>query len=284
MKADYIRQVTMMDPQILHLFVKPEVAAEGLTGLRGRTVFLGPSGSGVRCVAEEILNFAGLAAGKDFVEDPRPFDVLTKSSPGTMPDAVFSLSPLPSPLGEKSVRQFGDQLMELPMGESLALRKPFFEDAVIPTDTYDAMPAVPPKPLHTVSVRGVLIAHRDVSGSAIERLLEVLYESDFSRCANLKKMDPALIERAGEYRFHFGTKAYTHRADPFRVKELLSKVQGFIGSVLLGLFGHLAGLAMDSPQEGRRPRLSAADHEPRPRLRSGPPARASLTRPRRRPA
>ncbi len=232
MKADYIRQVTMMDPQILHLFVKPEVAAEGLTGLRGRTVFLGPSGSGVRCVAEEILNFAGLAAGKDFVEDPRPFDALTKSSPGTMPDAVFSLSPLPSPLGEKLVRQFGYQLMELPMGESLALRKPFFEDAVIPTDTYGATPAAPPKPLHTVSVRGVLIAHRDVSGSAIERLLEVLYESDFSRRANLKKMDPALIERAGEYRFHFGTKAYMHRADPFRVKELLSKVQGFIGSVL----------------------------------------------------
>ena len=49
-----------------------------------------------------------------------------KSSPMAMPDAIFSLSPLPSPLGEKLVRQFGYQLLELPMGEALSLRKSLF--------------------------------------------------------------------------------------------------------------------------------------------------------------
>jgi TRAP-type uncharacterized transport system substrate-binding protein len=231
MKAD-VRQVTMMDPQILHLFVKPELAPQGLDGLRGHTVFLGTPGSGVRCVAEEILKFAGLAAGKEFVEDPRPYDALLKPGAGAMPDAVFSLSPLPSPLGEKLVHQCGYQLMELPMGESLALRKPSFEDAVIPSDTYGAAPAVPPRQLHTIGVRGVLIANAAVPSLAVERLLEVLYESDFSRRANLKKMDPALLQRGGDYRFHDGTTAYIHRGDPWHVKELLAKVQGLIGSTV----------------------------------------------------
>lgn len=231
-KAENVRQVTMMDPQLLHLFAKPEVAAQGPAGLRGRTVFLGPAGSGVRCVAEEILTFAGLVAGRDFVEDPRPYDALLKPDSGPLPDAVFSLSPLPSPLGEKLVRQCGYQLMELPMGDSLALRRPSYEDAVIPPDTYGAAPAVPPRQLHTVGVRGVLIANAAVPSLAVERLLEVLYESEFSFRANLKKMDPALLKRGGDYRFHAGTRAYIQRGDPWHVKELAAKAQGFIGSVL----------------------------------------------------
>jgi TRAP-type uncharacterized transport system substrate-binding protein len=235
MKADYVRQVTMMDPQVLHLFAKPEVAAQGLAGLRTRVVYLGQAGSGVHSVAAEILTFAGLTAGRDFVEDPRGYEAMLKSPPDAMPDAVFSLSPLPSPMGEKLVRQYGYQLMELPMGEALALRKTSFEDAVIPADTYGAAPAAPARPLHTVGVRGMLIAHRDVSALAVERLLEVLFQSDFSRRANLKKMDPALIQRGSDLRFHLGARAYMHRADPWGLKELMPKVQGFIGSTLSAL-------------------------------------------------
>jgi TRAP-type uncharacterized transport system substrate-binding protein len=232
-KADYIRQVTWMDPQIVHLFVKPDVpAVDGLAGLRGRIIFMGQEGTGVRCVADEILKFAGLTAGKDFIVDPRAYSAMMKAPREAMPDAVFNLSPLPSPLGEKLVRQYGYQLMELPMGEALALRTPCCEDAVIPIDTYGATPAAPPKLMHTVGVRGMLIAHRDTSSLAIERLLEVFFESDFARRANLKKMDPALIQRASDYRFHVGTLAYIHRGDPFHIKEVAAKAQGFIGSFL----------------------------------------------------
>ncbi len=232
-KANNIRQVTWMDPQILHLFVKPDVAAaDGLGALRGGVIFMGQTGSGVRCVAEEILTFAGLTAGKDFIADPRAYDAMMKAPREAMPDAVFSLSPLPSPLGEKLVRQFGYQLMELPMGEALALRTPCCEDAVIPIDTYGATPAAPPKLIHTVGVRGMLIANSDASSLAVERLLEVFFESDFARRANLKKMDPALIKRAGDYKLHLGTRAYMQRGDPFHLKEVAAKVPGFLGSVL----------------------------------------------------
>ena len=113
------------------------------------------------------------------------------------------------------------------MGDALALRTPCCEDAVIPIDTYGATPAAPSKLLHTIGVRGMMIANLDASSLAIERLLEVFFESDFARRANLKKMDPALIKRASDYKFHLGARAYMHRGDPFHLKEVAAKVPGF---------------------------------------------------------
>ena len=229
--AKEVRQVTLMDCEILHLFVKPEIYAHGLAGLRGHTIFLGPPGAGMRCVAEKVLAFIGLAAGKDYTVDARGVGELMKA-PAAMPDAIFVLAPLPSPLGNKLARQFGYQLLELPMGEAMALEKPVFEDSVIPADVYGADPAVPARTIHSIGVRGVLIAHRSVSSQAIERLLEVLYESDFASRANVKKLDPALLQRSGEYPAHHGTRVYMHRDDPFHLQAVLNKIQGFVGSVL----------------------------------------------------
>ena len=232
----------------------------------------------MRCVAGEILKYAGLAAGKDFVEDPRPYDALMKCSLGTMPDAVFCLSPLPSPMGDKLARQFGYQLVELPMGEAMGLRKPCFEDAVIPADAYAATPAVPQRPLHTIGVRGMLIANAEVPSLAVERLLEVLCESDFYPRLNLKKMDPALIQRAGDYPFHPGAVAYMHRGDPWPFQKLLTKLQGFIGSVLSVLSAILL-----SWQWIRRKKVDVGDYQQQITIststRSGRPCRASSARP-----
>ncbi|MGO9115272.1 MAG: TAXI family TRAP transporter solute-binding subunit [Thermoguttaceae bacterium] len=232
--AEKVRQVTMLDCQILHLFVKPEIHEKGLAGLRGHSIFMGPSGTEVRYVAEQILKYIGLTGGKDFDVDSRAYDELMKS-PDTMPDAIFGLSPLPSPLGEKLARQFGYQLLELPMGEALSLRKPCFEDILIPADTYGVSPAVPQKPMHSIGVRSVLVAHSSVPSLAVEHLLEVFYESDFARRANVKKLDPALLQRSSAYPAHRGTEAYIHRNDPWIVQKLLTKLQGFIGSVVSAL-------------------------------------------------
>ena len=118
------------------------------------------------------------------------------------------------------------------MGEALSLRKPCFEDILIPADAYSASPAVPQKQIHSIGVRGVLIAHRDVPSIAVERLLEVYYESDFACRANVKKLDPALLQRWGDYPAHNGAIAYMHRADPWPIQKLLTKLQGFIGSTV----------------------------------------------------
>ena len=276
--ADKVCQVTMMDSQILHLFAKPEIAAQGLAGLSGHTVFLGPAGSGVRCVAGEILKYAGLAAGKDFVEDPRPYDALMKSTPGAMPDAVFSLSPLPSPMGDKLARQLGYQLVELPMGEAMGLRKPCFEDALVPAAAYAAAPVVPARPLHTIGVRSVLIANAAVPRLAVERLLEVLCESDFYPRVNLKKMDPALIQRAGDFPFHLGAGLHAP-CRPLALPEAADQAARVHRLGALDLLGHPAGLAVDSC--AKRSTLASINSSVPISIstRSGPPAWANSARP-----
>jgi TRAP-type uncharacterized transport system substrate-binding protein len=232
--ANEVRQVTMLDCQVVHLFVKPEIYPKGIAGLGGHSIFMGVAGTEVRYVAETILKYIGLTSGKDFVVDSRAYDEMMKT-PDAMPDAIFSLSPLPSPLGEKLARQFGYQLLELPMGEALSLRKSSFEDIIIPADTYGVNPAVPQQQIHSIGVRCLLVAHRDVPRVAIERLLEVFYESDFARRANVKKLDPALLQRSSNYPAHKGTVAYIHRTDPWPIQKLLTKLQGFVGSVVSGL-------------------------------------------------
>ena len=234
MPGENVRQVTLLDCEAVHLFVRPEIHGLGLAGLRGKRIHLGTAGSGGRIVAGDILEFIGLRPGEDYADDSRAYDQLLRLAPETMPDGIFSLSPLPSPLGERLVRQFGYRLMELPLGESLALRKPFCEDASVPPCTYGACPAVPEHALHTVGIRAVLIAHRDVSKAAVERLLKVFYESDFCQRVNIRPLDPGLLQRSGKYPIHAGTFAYLHRNDPWLGQELVADLQGVGGSILSG--------------------------------------------------
>jgi TRAP-type uncharacterized transport system substrate-binding protein len=229
--GENIRQVAILECETLHLFVKPECLADGVVGLKGRRINLGPAGSGGRIIAGDLLKFVGMKAGEDFTDEAHSYAELPKLPPEMLPDAVFSLSPLPSPLG-KNLMKCGYQLMELPFADALALREPYLEDAVVPANTYAVSPAVPAKPLHTVGTRSVLIAHRDVSKIAVRRLIEVLYESDFARRVGMQPLDANLLRRSGEYPSHAGTIAYLHRHDPWVNKDFIDNFKSLFGTVV----------------------------------------------------
>jgi TRAP-type uncharacterized transport system substrate-binding protein len=230
--AENVRQVTVLECEAVHLFVKPELCGQGVAGLRGRSLNLGPAGSGVRAVAEDILRFLEMAPGKDYRDESRSYQDLVSLSSASLPDGVFSLSPLPSPLGQRLVRENGYQLMELPFGEALALRKPYFEDLCVPSHAYGASPAVPERPIHVPATRAVLIANRSVPKVAIERLLEVFYESDFTRRVGIKGLEPGLLKRSGEYPLHAGATAYLRRGAPWINQRLVAGLQGLAGPVV----------------------------------------------------
>ena len=227
-----VRQVALLECETLHLFVRPELFVQGIAGLRGKRVNLGPVDSGVSIIAQTVLAFMGMKHGEDYIDDAHAYTDLLKLPPESMPDAVFSLSPLPSPLGERLVERYAYQLMELPFGEALALRKPYLEDACVPANTYGVHPAVPARPLHSVGTRSVLIAHADVSKTAIRRLLEVLYESDFARRVGMQPLDVKLLQRSGEYPTHAGTVAYLRRHDPLVNTDLLDRLKNLRGMIV----------------------------------------------------
>jgi TRAP-type uncharacterized transport system substrate-binding protein len=229
MQLDNIRQVAVLDCEPLQLFVRPEMLSGGVGALKGKRLNLGSVGSGSRVIAGEVLQFIGMKPGADYQDEAYAYPELIKFSAEQMPDAVFSLAPLPAPLGERLVQQYGYHLMELPFGAALNLRKPAIEDVVIPAHTYGARPAVPDRPLHTVGTRPVVIANAHVPKVSIRRLLEVIYQSDFSRRVGLPPMDENLIHRSAEFPNHAGTVAYLHRHDPWVNKEFVDNVMSLRG-------------------------------------------------------
>jgi hypothetical protein len=78
----------------------------------------------------------------------------------------------------------------------------------------------------------VLIAHADVSKTAIRRLLEVLYESDFARRVGMQPLDAKLLQRSGEYPTHAGTVAYLRRHDPLVNKDLVERLKSLRGMIV----------------------------------------------------
>lgn len=236
--GDNVRQAAVLECEVLHLFVKPELFPQGVAGLRGKRLSLGPADNGVRILAEEVLKFIGMQPGEDYLDEAHSYTELWKLPPEAMPDGIFALSPLPSPMGERLVRQYGYRLMELPFGEALALRKPYLCDVSVPAHTYGAYPAVPGKVLHTVGTRAVLIANAKVPSIAIRRLLEVLYDSNFARRVGMSPLDVTLLQRPGEYPNHAGTTAYLHRHDPWintDIMENLKRLRGVIVSAISAL-------------------------------------------------
>jgi len=218
---DNVRQVAVFDCEPLQLFVRPEVAALGIAGLKGRRVNMGSTGSGARMLAGEVVKFMGLTPGDDFVDECFTYQELIAMPPSFLPDGVVSLCPLPSPLGEYLVQKCGYRLMDLPYGAALGLRKSPIEDTTIPAHTYGANPAVPDHPLHTVGTRALLIANTKVPPMAIRHLLETLFESDFARRSGMPPLNESLVLRSAEYPNHAGTIAYLHRHDPWISKDFI---------------------------------------------------------------
>jgi TRAP-type uncharacterized transport system substrate-binding protein len=247
---DDVRQVAVFDCEPLQLFVRPELIAEGVAGLKGKRLNLGQAGGGVRILATQVLDFMGLKQGS-YQDETHPYAELITLPPDRMPDGVFSLSPLPSPLGEKMVQNYGYHLMELPYGQAMALRKAAIEDTTVPAHTYGANPAVPDQPLHTVGTRALLVANCNVSKIAIRRMLEVLYESDFSRRAGMPPLSETAILRSVEYPNHAGTVAYLHRHDPWVNKDFVDNIMN-----LRGLFVSVISAAILFWQWYRRRRVA----------------------------
>lgn len=232
---DNIRQVAVFGCEPLQLFVRPEIAESGIAGLRGCRINLGPEESGTRVIANEVFRFVGMKAGTDFQDTGYNFKELIALPTDKMPDAVFSLSPLPSPLGEHMAKRRGYRMLELPFGAAMALRKSVIEDTVIPAHTYSADPAVPKQELHTVGTRALLVANANVSKIAIRRLLEVIYESDFARRLGITPMSETSILSCAEYLNHPGTIAYLHRHDPWINKGFIDNImslRGFLVSMI----------------------------------------------------
>jgi TRAP-type uncharacterized transport system substrate-binding protein len=257
-----LRQVAGLHVEPLHLLVKEEIhraVARNLAGLRGKVVNLGERGSGTYLLAKEVMAFSGLRAELDYTESTHSYAELERETEAPrLPDAVFSVSTLPSPIARHLVTEHHYRLMPLPFCEAFALgaldqdraapdppgetstridRRHVY-DATIPAFAYEIEPGVPPEAIHTLGTRLLLVARKDTATTTIRRLLEVVFNSPFSRVLQ-PPLDAKLLDSPPELPWHDGATDYVRRNSPLIAGDLIDLIEKWVsilGVLVGGLF------------------------------------------------
>lgn len=257
-----LRQVAALHIEPLHLLVKEEFhrgLAGSLAGLRGKVVNLGRRGSGTYLLASEVMTFSGLRPKIDFVESNKSYVELEgEADRNRLPDAVFTVSTLPSPVARHLVTKHRFRLVSLPFHEAFALGtldeehalaelsgssreridRRHVHDASIPAFAYEFEPGVPPEAIHSLGTRLLLVARSDLPAATTRRLLDVIFNSPFSRVLQ-PPLDPALLELPPELPWHDGTTEYVRRNSPLIAGDaidLVEKEVSILGGVCGGVF------------------------------------------------
>ncbi|MCU0707877.1 MAG: hypothetical protein MUF23_06265 [Pirellula sp.] len=252
-----VRQLCALELEPLHVLVKPEhepiLAEQGLMGLRGKRVFLSSKSAGTYVLSVNLLDFIGLSTqvspgdtlqgdtlhgdtvGEDsVVVDDRwaGIEELWNAPEDMLPDAIFHVSLVPSPVAHALVARKGYRLVPVPyarafaqsdiieLGENLIseasegevreLNRSLIDECTIPAFSYDVSPDVPHSDLKTLGARMLLVTNRHQSNETIERFLTVLFESDLAR-HSIPGLDPQALERPSEYAVHPGVDGYRNR-------------------------------------------------------------------------
>jgi TRAP-type uncharacterized transport system substrate-binding protein len=263
-KQSRVRQLCPLMTEPLHVLVKAalgdEIRKSNLLSLRGKKVHLGTGSSGTRLLAEEVLDFLELQVvegeptgdSKDFVRaDQMSHEEIEHAQIDDMPDAIFVVSTLPSPLAHRLIENHGYQLVGIPFGiafsqsstnddaasQSRKIDRHFYSPCIIPSFSYGVDPDTPESDLPTIGSRMLLVASSKVPDAAIERTLTGVFNTDFAR-NTIPGLESSWLDLPNEYVLHSGVQRYRDRNKVLIASDLIDYLEK-----LLAIMATLAGAA-----------------------------------------
>jgi TRAP transporter TAXI family solute receptor len=178
--ADRLRGCARLYDDYVHLVVPRSSSVRSVADLRGRKVAVGPSGSGVRLIANHVLQAAGLDPQKDI----KPL----ADGIGTMPDllkqhkidAFFWSGGLPTSAVLKLSKSFDIRLVPIGSGLIKKLHEQggasrYYRAAVMPADAYPK--AQLGSSVQTLAVANFLITREDADPKLTEELTRTVIAS-----------------------------------------------------------------------------------------------------------
>jgi TRAP transporter TAXI family solute receptor len=218
------RLITALYDEFLHILVTRSQAEHIRTiyDLEGKRISLGPSGSGTRELASRVLGHFGVQPAEDLLLSPE--QTARRLRDGSI-DAAFMLTAIPSGLIAELARQdairfisLGDTQTTGDEAHALELVFPGIKSDTIPRSTYVRLPE---EAVHTVSVRGLLVAHKDLDEELVRSITESIFDnrsgsnglegSNLLVARNIREnYDPASVALA----YHSGAAAYYRREEP----------------------------------------------------------------------
>jgi len=219
-----ITQVMGLIFEPLRLLVKPHLFAAGIGGLKDKRLNLSRPGSGTRVLSGKVLDFIGLKE-VEYKPDDMPYSqIMGSKSINDLPDAIFTVSLMPSTVAQFLISKFDYKLVELPYGKSLAIRDVWMNDVTIPPYTYGPRQD---KGIQTIGTRMLLIARNNLPSEVIIRLLYTAYSPDFIQSSNLPLIETSNQESLPEYPLHPGVNIYKTRNSPLITYDFFMKLSHY---------------------------------------------------------
>lgn len=170
-RFDQLRGMAVLNLNTVHLVAGGHTTVRTIGDLRGLNISLGPPGSAIAPIAEQLLKAHGISLndvdGKR-LPNPQFADNLARRRI----DAAFVTFPLPN-AGVTTVAKGGARLVEIagPAIEELRTRYPYLKRTVIPRLTYPNQH----EPVHTIGVDVLLVCRADLDERVVYRLLEAYF-------------------------------------------------------------------------------------------------------------
>jgi hypothetical protein len=156
-----------------------------------------------------------------------------------LPDAIFHVSALPSPVAGSLIDDHGYRIVPLPFAAAMTLRNVAIAPGTIPAYTYGGAPPTPDEDVPTLATRMLVIAHRRTPEEVVRRLLEAIDSEEFARLARIPQEERTALYQRPEMPLHRGTVAWLHRNDPFFTSEFmqgLESLRSFLVSLVVAAF------------------------------------------------
>ncbi len=264
---DHVRQVATLVVEPLHLLVRGgdvhervsrDLAAllestRGADGdLRPISISLSSRGSGTYTLSRAVLHFSGLDVERLEAEGHLTSEwtyarLMAETDPSRLPDAVFTVSSLPSPVARDLVREHGYRLVPLRfsqafsldgLGESAAAAeldlagenrvvKAHIQETTIPAFAYSVTPPVPESPVPTLGTRLLLVAHADVPPAAVAEVVATVYRSSFAGLSR-PALTEDLLDEPPDVPWHAGTIRFRDSKKPLIAADLFQTLEGVV--------------------------------------------------------
>jgi TRAP-type uncharacterized transport system substrate-binding protein len=221
-----VEHVATLPAEIIHFLVRPDIKT--IADLKGKQVNLGSKGGGTRIVARQILSFSNLEEGIDYVEVNHGNEELLGMRTDRLPDAVVTVSFLPSFIADYLIKERGYRLLELPFPSALSLRQGWVSDAKVLAYMYSTQPPVPATDIKSVGLNLSLLMNRTVDSEAVFKLLEVLYAPRVASRTHLR-FDEKDITRPSGFPVSNATTAFLDRANPLLSAKMFDTLKNSFG-------------------------------------------------------
>jgi TRAP-type uncharacterized transport system substrate-binding protein len=150
-------------------FHKPDVRAEGIEGLRGQRISIGPQGSGTRALSLQLIKRTGMEGKFGEVLALAPHVAGDKLLAGEI-DAAFIMTSWESPVVQQLLADERIAFAGFPHADAFVALFPFLNKVVLPKGVIDIANERPPANVVLVATRASLVVRKNLH-PAIQYLL-----------------------------------------------------------------------------------------------------------------